>query len=89
MASGDLKDIFISSGVNDQLEGFCTVSINGGNLLGQLTPEEVRALAMQWLRAAEAAESDSLVFRVAGSFGLGPKHAAVMVTEMRKLRSGS
>lgn len=86
MASLDLNDIFISSGVNDQLEGFCTVSINGGDLLGQLTPKEVRGLALQWLEAAEAAEQDSLVFRVAEQFGLERQHAAMMVTEMRKLR---
>lgn len=85
-SSTDIKDIFIASGVNEKLEGFCTVSINNGDMLGQLTPEEVRAMALQWLTAAEAAESDSLVFRAAGQFGLEREHAAVMVTEMRKLR---
>lgn len=84
--SGDVKDIFISSGVNERFEPFCTVSINGGDLLGQLTPKEVRRLALQWLEAAEAAEGDSLVFRVAAQFGLEREHAAAFVMEMRKLR---
>lgn len=86
MASRDVNDIFISSGVNEQLEPFCTVSINGGDLLGQLSPKEVRGLALQWLEAAEAAEQDSLVFRVAGHFGLEREHAAAFVMEMRKHR---
>lgn len=84
--SGELKHIFISSGVNEQFEPFCTVSVNGGDLLGQLSPQEVRDMALQWLGAAEAAEQDSLVFRVAGQFGLEHRHAAAFVVEMRKLR---
>jgi hypothetical protein len=86
VSSGDVEDIFISSGVNEKLEGFCTVSINNGDMLGQLSPAEVRALALQWLGAAEAAESDSLVFRVAEEHGLEREVAAVLVMEMRKLR---
>lgn len=53
-------DIGIDSGVNEKLEPFCVVRLNGRGA-GQLSPAEVRAMALQWLEAAEAAESDALV----------------------------
>lgn len=86
MSSGDLKDIFITSGVNERFEGFLTVSINGGDLLGQLSPKQVRAMALQWLEAAEAAESDSLIFKVGKSFGIETELCAALVAKMREFR---
>lgn len=64
MSSGELKGIELRSGVNDKLEGFCTVVVNGGDLLGQLTPDEVRAMALQWLEVAEAAHMDQTIVKV-------------------------
>lgn len=55
-------NIGIDSGVNEKLKPFCTVRLND-RAAGQLAPHEVRAMALQWLEAAEAAESDALVVR--------------------------
>lgn len=87
MASGDLKDIFIHSGVNERWKGFCTVTVNGGDLVGQLSPEEVRRLALDWLEAAEAAETDAIVGRILTSHGAPPEVAAEFLVDMRKRRS--
>lgn len=87
MASGDLKHIEIRSGVNDKLKGFCTVVVNGGDLLGQLTPEEVRAMALAWLEAAEAAHTDEVLMKVLmeeAEFEL--KHALSFLVMMREAR---
>lgn len=54
--------IAIESGVNLQGKPFCHVIVDG-KPHGQLTPNEVRRMAMNWLEAAEAAEHDSAVFR--------------------------
>lgn len=62
----DLAAVDVRSGVNGDGEGFCTVvasSASGRLLVGQLTPDEVRALALSWLEAAEAAEHDAAVLR--------------------------
>lgn len=54
--------ITIESGINDRAEPFCHVIVNG-KVHGQMTPNEVRGMAMQWLEAAEAAEHDSALVR--------------------------
>lgn len=55
--------IEILSGVTAALEPFCQVLVQG-QVAGQLPPAEVRAIALGWLVAAEAAESDSAVARM-------------------------
>lgn len=88
MASKQLKEIFIHSGLSDKLEGFCTISINGGDLLGQLSPDEVRGLALQWLAAAEAAEQDSIVASMlTKDIGLDLNTALGFIVKMRDRRS--
>lgn len=88
MPSKDLKNIYISSGVNPRGKAFCTVSINGGDLLGQLSPGEVRDMALQWLAAAEAAESDSIVFRMlTEDIELPAGNALPFIEKMRERRS--
>ena len=88
MPSGHLTDIHISSGVNDKFEGFCTISINHGDLLGQLTPAEVRAMALQWLEVAEGAETDSILFRLLrGNLDLDLNTIGAFVAEVRKMRA--
>lgn len=58
----DLADIDIESGVSafDGLP-FCLIRANGARatLVGQLRPTELRGMALTWLEAAEAAESDA------------------------------
>jgi hypothetical protein len=56
-----VTNLEISSGVNARLEPFCTVSVDGKQI-GQLEPAEVRTMALQWLEAAEAAETDAMVW---------------------------
>ncbi len=54
-------EIRIESGVS-MFDGspFCGVFVNGAQV-GQMTPDEVRQMALTWLEAAEAAEHDALV----------------------------
>ena len=55
-------DILIESGVSAFTgEGFCRISVDG-KAVGQLDPAEVRTMALHWLAAADAAESDAAVF---------------------------
>lgn len=86
MSSRDLRDIFISSGVNEKLEPFCTVSINNGDLLGQLAPEEVRAMALQWLEAAEGAQTDSIVWKLLADMNLPVHTIGQFIAAMRDKR---
>jgi hypothetical protein len=60
-----LSYIEISSGVSEQTRlGFCHVTAHGSDgsrFDGQLDPAEVRAMALGWLEAAEAADHDAAV----------------------------
>lgn len=85
----DLAAINVSSGVNEAGVGFCSVSAvtEGGRIiLGQLSPTEVRALALAWLEAAEAAEQDAAVLRVVRNLELPDQLAAAVVVELRNTR---
>jgi hypothetical protein len=54
--------INVTSGVSlFTREGFCVIEVNH-KPVGQLTPQGVRDMAMGWLSAADAAESDAAVF---------------------------
>jgi hypothetical protein len=54
--------ISVTSGVSMfTREGFCVIEVDH-KPVGQLAPQEVRDMAMQWLAAADAAESDAAVF---------------------------
>jgi hypothetical protein len=81
-----LEGIDIYSGVGVFTgEGFCRIEAvltDGTRVTGQLSPDEVRQMALGWLQAAEAAEHDAAVLaeltetlglthEVAGSFLLG------------------
>ena len=87
LPSGELKDIHITSGVNEKMEGFCTISVNNGDLLGQLDPAEVRKMALQWLEAAEGAETDSIVFKMLSEMELEPHVIGGFIARMRDLRA--
>lgn len=85
----DLIDVFITSGVNDKGEPFCTVAAHGEGgviLLGQLHPDEVREHALGYLAAAEAAEQDAAVLRVVRQLDLPDLMAGLVVTELRESR---
>lgn len=85
----DLVSIDVRSGVNERGEGFCTIVAHGTNrtiMLGQLSPGEVRKMAMDWIEAAEAAEQDAATFRAIRKLELPDELAAVIVTELRESR---
>ncbi len=79
-------NIGVDSGVNEKLEPFCIVRLND-RAAGQLSPAEVRAMALQWLEAAEAAESDALVVaELVETVGLDMPTAGQFIMALRKRR---
>jgi hypothetical protein len=89
MSADDLAGIDVHSGVNEKGEGFCAIvaTAQGGRmLLGQLTPKEVRAMALAWLETAEAAEQDAAVLRCVRKLELPDKFAAAVIAELRDSR---
>lgn len=72
--------------------GFVTVRAtaeDGSWMAGQLSPAEVRAMALQFLEVAEAADQDGIVLSIlAREVGLAPEDAAEFVMLMRKERAG-
>lgn len=90
MASDDLAGIDIRSGVNGEGVGFCHVLARTGDgrlIIGQLEPNEVREMALAWLAAAEAAETDAAVVRCIRKLKLPEELAGAIVTELRDSRS--
>ncbi len=74
----------------EDFRGFVTVRAvaeDGSIMAGQLDPDELRAMALTFLSAAEAAEQDAMVFRVlVASVGAPAEVAARVVMDMRKER---
>jgi hypothetical protein len=58
-----LESVNIESGVSAfDGKGFCRIeakATNGDVMIGQLTPGEMRAMALSWVEAATAAEHDA------------------------------
>lgn len=86
--------IWIESGISAANgQGFCRLSIDLGDgedprPLGQLTPDEVRDMALNWLGAAEAAEHDAAVFsELVENAKLGQDQAAAFVGALRERRA--
>lgn len=85
----DVTSIEIRSGVNEAGKGFCTVVVMTSDkqiLLGQLDPETVRGMALDWLSAAEAAESDSIVYRIFTELDMPPEAIGKFLVDMRDRR---
>lgn len=79
-------NIEIVSGLNENVQPFCQVMLNG-TLAGQLPPSEIRGMALQWLEAAEAAESDAIVAaEMIETIGLDLPTAASFIAGLRKRR---
>lgn len=90
---GDLGGIEVENGVNEDGVPFLSVRATGEGrrgrsvaLVGQLPPETVRTMAMDWLGAAEAAEQDAAVLRVLRRLELPDELAGLVVTELRNSR---
>lgn len=61
MSRPELAGTEIISGCRADGKPFCTVNVtltDGSGYQGQLSPDEVRMMALHWLTVAEAAESD-------------------------------
>lgn len=80
-----MRNIEITSGVNQKLEPFCSVSLDGEKI-GQLEPAEVRTMALHWLEAAEAAETDAMVFAELRAMNLDMATCAAFIGALRKRR---
>lgn len=78
--------IEVTSGVSAFTgEPFCHVQ--WGKESGQLTPNEVRQMALLWLGAAEAAEQDAIVFQlIREELEFPPELAAQFIQRMRAIR---
>jgi hypothetical protein len=76
------------------LEPFCAIRLYGdlpsGDkvvLIGQLSPEKVRETALNWLRCADASESDSAIFAVLKDAGLDENAIGFAISELRDKRA--
>ena len=84
----DLKDkanIFVESGVTKEGKPFCVVSVNG-EVIGQISPDEVRMMALGWLQAAEAAEGDAAVFLGMKEIGIDLMTIGAFISDLREMR---
>ena len=89
MSEIELTSIVMTSGVNERGEGFVTVAAHGAGgiiLLGQLPPAEVRAHALAYMEAAEAAEQDAATLRCIRKLELPDQLAGLVITELRASR---
>lgn len=85
----ELREIYMTSGVNDKGEGFITVAAHGAEgtiLVGQMPPELVRTHALDYLETAEAAEQDAAVLRIIRKLELPDQMAGLVITELRESR---
>ena len=86
----ELREINLVSGVNEQGEGFITVSCVSGSrelMVGQLSPSELRDHGQACFEGAEAAETDAIVFRLLrDKFELPLEVIAGFISDMRASR---
>lgn len=64
---------------------FCAVLVDGRRL-GQLRPDEVREMAMNWMAAAEAAESDAIVVQLMRELGVPDDAVGDLLMDLRGRR---
>ncbi len=91
MSEGGIH-IEVTSGVSIFTgEAFCSIVVRGarGEVLGtgQDAPAGVRTMALGWLEAAEAAESDAAVFAELKEMGVAEPARACFIASLRKRRS--
>lgn len=92
--AGGLVGIEVHSGVIAEDEGGYSAYVrvearaeDGSVLVGLLAPHLLRQMAMQFLEAAEASESDVNLFRVlVGKVGMAQSNVAMFVQMMRDER---
>jgi 16S rRNA G527 N7-methylase RsmG len=70
----------------EEYRGFVTVRAvaeDGSVMAGQLPPDELRGMALNFLSVAEAAEQDAMVMKVLTKTGVEEDAAALVITMMR------
>lgn len=87
-----LTDITMASGVSaangDPFVHLTATDEKGNEMIGQATPTEMREHAMRYLEAAEAAETDAILFEWGKKeVGLDDQQLAAMLTVFRERRS--
>jgi len=91
LRSGELVGVSVLSGVSLFTgDGFCAVTAHladGPSFTGQLSPAEVRAMALQWLEAADAAESDAAVVAELRELGSPDDVCMAFLNALRRRRS--
>jgi hypothetical protein len=87
----ELANIFLTSGVNEEGEGFVHIAAHSSEggiiLIGQLTPQAMREHGMACVEAAEAAEQDAAVLRTIRKLQLPDQLAGAIISELRDTRS--
>jgi hypothetical protein len=89
--SMELSNVIMTTGLSafthEPFLGVRAEAVDGSFMSGQLTVGEVRMMALNWLAAAEAAESDAIVFAVCvEDVGLEKDAALGMIFQMRERR---
>lgn len=86
--------IEVTSGVSAFTgEAFCSIVVRDGGCHGKVlgsgqdSPAGIRAVALSWLEAAEAAESDAVVFAELKAIGLDEVAAGLFIASLRKRRA--
>jgi len=90
MAKDDIIAIDVRSGVNEKAEGFITIVATTEDKefkMGQVDPKTLRGLALQFLEAAEAAETDAIIYQLLqNKFKLDLPAIAMFISEIRDMR---
>lgn len=85
-----LVSIETESGVTEEGKAFCSIRCLGEDLqtsvIGQLPPDILRQMAMQFLESAEAADQDAATWRVMKKLDLPEAVAGMVITELRSNR---
>ena len=90
MSKDDIGSIDVQSGVNDKGTGFIHIIVKTEDdriIMAQMSPKELRDLALRFLEAAEAAETDAIIYRLLqNKFKLDIPAVAMFISEIRDLR---
>jgi hypothetical protein len=90
MAKDDIISIDVRSGVNEKGAGFITIVATTEDKefkMGQVDPKTLRGMALQFLEAAEAAETDAIIYKLLqNKFRLDLPAVAMFISEIREMR---
>lgn len=89
-----LESVNVESGVSAfDGKAFCRIeakATNGDVMIGQLSPEEMRAMALAWIEASDASVYDAIMLDVLrNEVGLDDEAAGNFLVEMRNRRGAA